>query len=161
MAHDANVWQCFLRFARFPPKPDHSQRDGCGLVAAPCGRSGHQECCGHSNSSTLGQLADALAMEEEEEPTGWQRVAGRCRSTWTFSRRCQSVTALLRSQAGPLAAEPCVCLPTSRLTRLDAPVFRTLLLRRLRLPLPVTVRACRCGLPLNAFGHHRSASAVG
>ena len=43
---------------------------------------------------------------------------------------------------------------------MDPPVFRTLLLRRLRLPLPLTVRACRCGLFLDAFGHHRSACAV-
>ena len=43
---------------------------------------------------------------------------------------------------------------------MDPPVFRTLLLRRLRLPLPLTVRACRCGLFLDAVGHHRSACAV-
>ena len=35
-----------------------------------------------------------------------------------------------------------------------------MLLRRLRLPLPLTVRACRCGLFLDAFAHHRSACAV-
>ena len=41
-----------------------------------------------------------------------------------------------------------LCVPTSRLTRLDPPVFRT---GRLRLPSPLTVRACRCGHLLDDF----------
>ena len=103
------------------------------------------------------ELADGVRpppSHEEEEPNqskhGWQKVAGHSLD----DRKLQVVTptlsacdqALLRSQAGPLTAVPFVCFPTSRLTRLDPPVFRTLLLRRLRLPLPLTVRACRCGL---------------
>ena len=105
---------------------------------------------------------------EEEEPGwskhGWQRVAGRRLDDKKHLDFLPTLSgcdkALLRSQAGPLVAEPFVRLPTSRLTRLDAPVFRILLLRRLRLPLPLTARACRCGLPLDAFGHQRSACAV-
>ena len=104
-------------------------------------------------------LADGLRPPpslEEEEP-GWSKhgrnMGGRdllvgvsmTRSTWTFSRRCLSVTKHL------LADEQ-----VDSLGRL----FRTLLLRRLRVPLPLTARACRCGLPLDAFGHHRSACAV-
>ena len=34
-----------------------------------------------------------------------------------------------------------------------------LLLRRLRLPHSLTLRNCRCGLPLDACGHHRAACA--
>ena len=117
------------------------------------------------------ELADGVRpppSHDEEEPNqskhGWQKVAGHSLD----DRKLQVVSpmlsacdqALLRSQAGPLAAVPFTCFPTSRLTRLDPPVFRTLLLRRLRVPLPLTVRACRCGLFLDAFGHHRSACAV-
>ena len=43
---------------------------------------------------------------------------------------------------------------------MDKTVFRTLLLRSNRILLPLTVPACRCGLPSVAFGFHRSACAV-
>ena len=116
-------------------------------------------------------LADGLRpppSQDEEEPSrskhGRQRVAGHCLDDKKHQVLSPTLSecdqALLRSQAGPLAAEPFVCFPTSRLTRMDHTVFRTLLLRRLRLPLPLTARACRCGLPLDAFGLHRSACAV-
>ena len=38
--------------------------------------------------------------------------------------------------------------PTCRLTRLEPQVFRVFLLRRFLLPLPLTVRDCRCGTSL-------------
>ena len=38
-------------------------------------------------------------------------------------------------------------------------LFRVLLLRRLRLPLLLSARQCRCGRPLDAFGHHRTSCA--
>ena len=40
-----------------------------------------------------------------------------------------------------------------------SPLFRVLLLRRLQLRLPLTVRTCRCGRSLDALGHHRAACA--
>ena len=116
------------------------------------------------------ELADGVRpppSHDEEEPNqykhGWQKVAGHY-----LDRKLQVVTstlsacyqALLRSQPGPLAEVPFVCFPTSRLTRLDPPVFRTLLLRRLRLPFHLTVRACRCGLfpmPLAIIGRSEAA----
>ena len=103
----------------------------------------------------------------EEEPNhqhGWQKLAARSLEIQHLSdtRPTLSPTdqAMLRSQGGPLAAAPFLALPTSRLTKLDPSVFRTLLLRRLRLPLPLTMRVCGCGPLLDAFGHHRSACAV-
>ena len=66
----------------------------------------------------------------------------------------------MRSQRGPLASTAFTCFPTSRMTRIDPAPFRALLLRRLRLPLPLSVRSCRCGRPLDAFGHHRAACAT-
>ena len=65
--------------------------------------------------------------------------------------------ALLRSQGGPLASVPFTSLPTMRETSFDPQPFRLLLLRRLRLPLSLSARWCRCGRPLNSLGHHQSA----
>ena len=68
--------------------------------------------------------------------------------------------ALLRSQGGPLASAPFVCMPVDRVFRIDSQPFRILLLRRLWMPLPLTVHSCRCGRLLDCLGHHRSACAV-
>ena len=62
---------------------------------------------------------------------------------------------LIRSQGGPGAG----LVPTCRVTKLEAQLFRVVFLRRLRLPLLLTVRTCRCGLPLDPCGHHRAACA--
>ena len=40
---------------------------------------------------------------------------------------------------------PFTPMPTNRVTQFEAEQFRVLLLRRLRLPLPLSVRSCRCG----------------
>ena len=64
--------------------------------------------------------------------------------------------AMSRSQRGPFAAAPFVALPTSRFSKFDAQVFRVLLRRRLRLPLPLSSRSCRCGRLLDPLGHHRA-----
>ena len=45
-------------------------------------------------------------------------------------------------------------------SRFDAQPFRILLLRRLSLQLPSSVRNCLCGLPLDSRGHHRAACAT-
>ena len=49
--------------------------------------------------------------------------------------------------------------PTCRVTRLEPQILRVLLLRRLQMPLPLTVHNCRCGHFLDVFGHHRVACA--
>ena len=48
-------------------------------------------------------------------------------------------------------------MPTTRTTRFEPQLFRVLLSRRLRLPLPFTSRSFRCGGLHDAFGHHRAA----
>ena len=48
-----------------------------------------------------------------------------------------SERAMLRSQGGPLSGLPFMALPVTPLSRFDSDLFRVLLLRRLRLPLPV------------------------
>ena len=45
--------------------------------------------------------------------------------------------ALLESQCGPFASRILTALPSCHELTLDSPVFRTLLLRRRRLPLPL------------------------
>ena len=42
---------------------------------------------------------------------------------------------------------------------MDAQPFRLLMCRRLHLPLPLSLRTCRCGRRLDSFGHHRAACA--
>ena len=60
---------------------------------------------------------------------------------------CLSPTeqAQVRSQSGPLASVPLTALPVHRISRMDSEPFRVVLLRRLRLPLPLSVRRCSCG----------------
>ena len=69
-----------------------------------------------------------------------------------------SERALALSQRGPLASVPFVCFPTDRTRRFDSQPFRLLLLRRLGLPLPLSLRSCRCGR-LDALDHHPAACA--
>ena len=64
---------------------------------------------------------------------------------------------MVRSQSGPLASVPFTAMPTSRVTRIASDLFRVLLLRRLRSPLPLCVRFCQCGRLLDVLGHHRAA----
>ena len=63
--------------------------------------------------------------------------------------------ALLRSQGGPLPALPFTAVPTCPLKRFDPDIFRVLLLRRRRLPLPLSSHSCRCR-PLDCLGYHRA-----
>ena len=74
-------------------------------------------------------------------------------------RLAEPEQALLRSQSGPLAGIVLSVAPSSTLTRIESHLFRVVLLHRLRLPLPLSVRQCRCGRSLDAFGHHRAACA--
>ena len=41
--------------------------------------------------------------------------------------------------------------------KVEPHLFRTLVLERLRLPLPVTEAFCECGSPLDVWGRHRAA----
>ena len=84
---------------------------------------------------------------------GWQHAAASAVELHAreelFSQVSDQVKALARSQGRPGAGAPFTAIPSH--------LFRVLLLRRLRQPLPFTGRACRCGRLLDAFGHHRAA----
>ena len=66
---------------------------------------------------------------------------------------------MIRSQAGPGAGTALSVVPTGFLTQIPPHLFRIVLLRRLRLPLPLSSHTCRCGRPIDSFGHHRAACA--
>ena len=104
---------------------------------------------------------------EDHEPGetrhGWQHEAtSRVESVFRANLRLQLAEpeqALLRSQSEPLAGIVLSVAPSSTLTRIESHLFRVVLLRRLRLPLPLSVHQCRCGRSLDVFGHHRAACA--
>ena len=113
--------------------------------------------------------ANSLDDEEEEvDPAqpkhGWQRKA-----TWVvdsafrrhtiFPALADDQATLLSAQAGPMASAVFIAIPSMKETRIDPQQFRLLFLRRLRLPLPLYARCCRCGRPLDVLGHHRAACA--
>ena len=103
-------------------------------------------------------LSDGLRPHEPEdhEPGdvkhGWQHEAA-SRVERQFLERNLMVRltapeqALMRSQSGPYAGMALSVAPANFLTHIDPALFRVLLLRRLRLPLPLSSRLCRCGRP--------------
>ena len=103
--------------------------------------------------------------ESQPEPNGvkfgWQGAANMSVEEQFHSRHWEQLPppdrALIRSQRGPLASAALTALPTCRATRIESQPFRVWLCRRLRLPLPLTSRNCRCGRRLDKFGHHRTA----
>ena len=107
---------------------------------------------------------DVEDFEPASRRPGWQHEAS-SRTEQQFkdmlfaARLSPSAQATIRSQGGPGAGMVLMTCPTCRITTIPPQLFRVTLLRRLRLPLHLTVRSCRCGLPLDEFGHHRAACA--
>ena len=58
---------------------------------------------------------------------------------------------------GQMPARPFTTIPYNQSTTYPSHLFRTLLLRRLRLPLPLSARQCRCRRALDLLGDHRAA----
>ena len=67
--------------------------------------------------------------------------------------------AMLQSQSGPYASRTFTTIPFGLDTTYPSHLFRVLLLRRLRLPLPLSARICRCCRILDPLGDHRAACA--
>jgi hypothetical protein len=118
--------------------------------------------------SAQGLLAGARPPQPEStEPGewshGWQFWAAQARDTFAREQLMASqggdptFRALLRSQSGRGAGRVFTVLPTSLATTLSSAELRVLLLRRLRLPLPLVARRCRCGRALDETGDHRAA----
>ena len=64
---------------------------------------------------------------------------------------------MLESQSGPFASRVFTTVPYTADFTYHSHLFRVLLLPRLRLPLPVTARACRCRRAVSPLGDHRAA----
>ena len=114
----------------------------------------------------LGERPPMREPEDREPGTchrGWQHEAcahleGACREE-LFALLPNQTRALIRSQAGLGAGAALTVTPTNRETTIPSHLFRVVFLRRLRLDLPLSVRCCPCGRPLDPGGHHRAACA--
>ena len=75
---------------------------------------------------------------------GWQQAATRVCNRSFRTELLQAVDpashAMLESQSGPNASRPFTTIPYNQSTTYPSHLFRTLLLRRLRLPLPLSAR---------------------
>ena len=117
---------------------------------------------GSLQHGTSWQLGDQF--EPWDPHRGWQcQAASRMESWWmhefVFPRMDESARALVLSLGGAGVGLVLRACPTCRLTRLGPQHFRVLFLRRLQLLLPFSVHSCRCGRPIDQFGHHRAACA--
>ena len=110
-------------------------------------------------------LADELSASQPryfgDTARGWQQAAcahfDRKALETFFTELDPASRATLLSQAGPGGSVAAAALPTRDEFRLQDDTFRCVLLRRLRLPLPLEPRACRCGGALDPLGDHRTA----
>ena len=84
------------------------------------------------------------------ERGGWQheassRVERQHRKKCSSKRLLPRDRAWVRSQSGPGGSLALTTCPTSALTKIPPHLFRVVLLRRLRLPLPLSPHTCGCG----------------
>ena len=104
-------------------------------------------------------------MQKTPADGGWQKLAGAAVDKraleMLFADLDNASRALLLSQSGEGAS--CVLTTVPSCPEFDVPndeySYRVVRLRRLRLPLPLVPRRCRCGGRLDALGDHRSACA--
>ena len=94
---------------------------------------------------------------------GWQQTAAHvthasCR-TQLLADLDPASQALLISQSGPRSSRAFTTIPISPEFTYPSHLFRILLLRRLRLELPLGARTCRCRRALDLLGGHRAACA--
>ena len=92
---------------------------------------------------------------------GWQREAtAAVHKAWhteLLSTLDPASAAMMASQSGPFASQVFTTDPHSPDLCYPSHLFRLLMLRRLRLPPPLTERTCRCRRVLEALGDRRSA----
>ena len=100
--------------------------------------------------------------EPGEWPHGWQHYASSSsehsfRKNVVLNQSCAADQAHLRSHSGPGASEALSVCPSKPEFCIEAGLFRTLVLERLRLPLQVSEALCECGIVLDRQGRHRAA----
>ena len=98
-----------------------------------------------------------LARVEDEPgewPHGWQHCASSSsehsfRKNVVLNQSCAADQAHLRSHSGPGASKALSTCPSKPEFRIEAELFRTIILERLRLPLQVSEARCECGAILD------------
>jgi hypothetical protein len=100
-------------------------------------------------------------LEPGEWRKGWQFHASNAREQHALHSLRQALTssgsARLRSCAGPNAARWMTTMPTEDSLRMDDPVFRCAMARRLGLPIAAESSLCEgCGRALDEYGFHRT-----
>ena len=103
------------------------------------------------------------AIAEGPLARGWQHQASatahaRLRDE-LFHTLPPASQALVMSQSGPFASRAFTTIPYTNDFTYPSHLFRILLLRRLRLPLPLFARTCRCRRTFDSLGDHRAACA--
>ena len=103
-----------------------------------------------------------IHAEPGEWSHGWQYYASSSseynfRKNVVLNQSCAAEQAHLRSHSGPGASDVLCGCPSKPEFRIEAGLFRTLILERARLPLQVVEARCECGTPLDSRGRHRAA----
>ena len=133
----------------------HSNNSNITASTLPAGRNWQQA-----------ELPPPPLGPDQAHPTlghGWQRHAAQS-SHHSFRQELRNhldpaSQALLDSQSGPHASRAFTTIPFGPDTTYQPHIFRIVLLRRLRLALPLSARRCRCRRIFDPLGDHRSACA--
>ena len=106
---------------------------------------------------------DLAAHLPEPSARGWQAPAATAIAEQLQAALLPQLDAasqaLLFSQTGPFSSRP-FCAPSCPELTFPSGHLRALLLRRLRLPLPLSARSCRCRRPLDPPGDHQALGLV-
>ena len=129
---------CFAAFARLLLKIEVFQVCAAGFTAPPW--AALVDAAQASDVSHFGDVA-----------RGWQQAAFSCLD----QRALETLLSDLDS-----ACRALLLSPTREKFTMPDDVARSVLLRRLRLPLPLSSRLCRCGGELDGLGDHRAACAT-
>ena len=126
------------------------------LLSANLGETAGGRCSGTSATQHDPlQVEDRAGNARHRKPS----TSARSRCSSTTSTQWPTSRAPLLSQAGDAASCAFTALPTGADTRVPDAEYRVILLRRLRLPLPLAPQRCPCGGRLDEYGDHRSACA--
>ena len=182
--HDHRLWHCLCEILGIAPDVCGDAARSAATLPLVLGGLGLRSALRTREAGFWAIWADCLPMVHARHPgiaarivreldgqpndpirdkSGWQheaasRIEQEHRES-LFRVLAEPERALLRSQGGPGARAAFHSCPTCPLTRIDPALFRVLLLRRLRLPLPFSTRYCRCDRPLDSRGHHRAGCA--
>ena len=160
-----------MAWVRGTPSESLSQHIGrAGQIACPCFFNRHPTVENLFVHELEGAREGALGVAAEArravtgvlgfDPPTWEDLPGVDddgnmwqRRRWSINTGRRSHRAQVRSQAGPGADMALSAAPTHYLTRIPPHLFRVVLLRRLRFPLPLSLHTCRCGCQIDKFGH--------